>query len=111
MLDTDKFCKYFQHFYTNHVRLYHWYLLSKEDHQKIWSYVFRRLLNKKIEEYQEEMVELEKMKEKHKMKLKSLKFSVQRKSSKDSIDELNHQIFKMLSKNPKLPKKNRSMEK
>ena len=51
MWDAEKFEKYFHSFYANHVKLYHWYLLAKEKHQKMWDYVFRKLLNKKIEEY------------------------------------------------------------
>ena len=53
MCDADKFEKHFHSFYTNHVQLYHWYLLDEKNYQKMGDYVFRKLLNKKIEEDEE----------------------------------------------------------
>ena len=53
MLYVDKFSKYFTLFYSNHTQLHYWYLLAREQHYDIEKYVFKKLLNKTVQDYVE----------------------------------------------------------
>lgn len=56
MLQNEElFNKYFHTFYSNHTKLYHWYLLAREKHHEIKMYLNKKLLAKTVDNYKSEM--------------------------------------------------------
>lgn len=47
------FKRYFAIFYRNHICLYYWYLLARENQSEMKEYIYFDLLSKTLEQYEE----------------------------------------------------------
>lgn len=53
--NEDNFNKYFTVFYENHVTLYHWYLLARQNQHDLAQYVFKKLLKRTFQSYKDQV--------------------------------------------------------
>ena len=93
MWDAEKFEKYFHSFYANHVQLYEWYRHTYKTHPRMLKYVFRKLLSKQIENYEEQFTYLQFVKNQGRITKKEFQLSVKKNVLKETIDQLTQKIL------------------